>query len=82
MSAAISRLCLTGRQLAGANRMGQVWRIAPTAAKDTTRAAMIDMFTLLLVHGLLLVALYRLMGDERLDAEETAVPLPDERSGE
>ena len=43
---------------------------------------MIDMFTLLLVHGLLLVALYRLMGDERLDAEETAVPLPDERSGE
>ncbi|MHA6332176.1 hypothetical protein ACXYL9_00715 [Qipengyuania sp. CAU 1752] len=43
---------------------------------------MIDMFTLLLVHGLLLVALYRLMGDEVLDAEESAAPLPDERSGE
>ncbi|NNC59979.1 MAG: hypothetical protein HKO05_08300 [Erythrobacter sp.] len=60
--------------------MAKVWRFTPTAAKDTNRAAMIDMFTLLLVHGLLLVALYRLMGDDTLDAEDTGSSTPDGRS--
>lgn len=33
---------------------------------------MIDIFTLLLVHGVMCVALYRLMGDDRLDSEDAA----------
>ena len=31
---------------------------------------MIDMFALLLVHGLLAIALYRLMMDDRVDHEQ------------
>ena len=31
---------------------------------------MIDMFTLLLVHGIMFLALYRLMVDDTLDSEE------------
>ena len=37
---------------------------------------MIDMFALLLVHGLLAIALYRLMMDDTVDQEERE-PLPD-----
>ena len=42
---------------------------------------MIDMFTLLLVHGLLFVALYRLMTDDVLDSEAPPKPENDEGAG-
>ena len=35
---------------------------------------MIDMFTLLLVHGLIFIALFRLMSDNTLDREDAAAP--------
>ena len=46
---------------------------------------MIDIFALLLVHGLLFVALFRLMFDDTLDADPAAAgeeqPAPDKPKG-
>lgn len=39
---------------------------------------MIDMFTLLMVHGLMFVALFRVMMDETLDSEDGPAADPDE----
>ena len=42
---------------------------------------MIDIFALLLVHGLLAVALWRLVGDDRVDHEDLAPVPKDEEAG-
>lgn len=69
MGAAIGAMCLTPRQLvAGTGRTA-----CKTSARDAAGyrpLAMIDTFTLLLVHGLLLIAFYRLMVNDELDMEE------------
>ncbi|MHA7820791.1 MAG: hypothetical protein ACX930_14185 [Erythrobacter sp.] len=42
---------------------------------------MIDIFAILLVHGLLAVALWRLVGDDSVDDEELAVAPQEEKPG-
>ncbi|ABC64514.1 hypothetical protein [Erythrobacter litoralis] len=43
---------------------------------------MIDMFTLLLVHGILFLALYRLMVDDTVDSEvDVASPVDEDATG-
>ncbi|GAA4048467.1 hypothetical protein GCM10022213_20280 [Parerythrobacter jejuensis] len=52
--------------------------------QDQTRRAMIDMFTLLLVHGLLALAGLRLLSRQDLDSEEIGTEeqaLPDGEAG-
>lgn len=43
---------------------------------------MIDIFALLLVHGLLAVALWRLVGDDRVDDENLAPASREDESGQ
>lgn len=43
---------------------------------------MIDIFALLLVHGLLAVALWRLVGDDSVDHEELAPSPSEEEPGQ
>lgn len=81
MNRPFTAMCLTRRQLVA----GTPFALAHTSVRDERdpAPAMIDIFALLLVHGLLFVALFRLMLDDTLDIdpdvagdEPPATPVP------
>lgn len=70
---AYGRLCLTDRQLPAVRALQSPAYFARAFVWKQVRLALIDYFSLTLVHGLLVIALFRLVQNDALDP---AVKLP------
>lgn len=66
-------MCLTGRQLTAVRDLRAIGRNAPKPMDDRNQLDVIDYFALALVHGLLLIAFFRLTQNDALDP---AAPKP------
>ena len=65
-------MCLTGRQLRAASASARCWRVVwpvPDGDETGARHPVIDMIVIVSIHGLLLLAGYRLMLRDDLDED-------------
>jgi len=70
-------MCLTSRQPHPAKRLNSLGEVRPSEGPF----ALIDYFALALVHGLLVVAFFRLVSDNALDSEGEEPAKPRRRTG-